>query len=169
MSKNWYKIAQAPPPPPPQPPGGGPPPLPPMGGTPGGPGGAPSPSEGRVGTMNAVHGLRIDKDPLNDKKIIEKLNSIFREVYENSEEDDEEMRELRARIITTQVAKSPPPDGLGLDIGGPHCLSIAFTEDEDHPEREPPFVRGIRCPESATPLPGMGGGQQGGSPPMPGM
>lgn len=171
MAVNWYKTAQAPPPPPPGPPGGGPPPLPPMGGPPGGgPGTPPSPSEGRVGTMNAVHKLRIDKNPLNDKKIIKKLNDIFKEVYESSDQDDEDMRELRARIMTAQVAKSPPPEGLGLDIGGPHCLSIAFTEDEDYPGEEPPFVRGIRCPESATPLPGMGGAQQqGGPPPMPGM
>ena len=161
MSKNWYKIAQLPPTPPPVPI------APPMGGPP--MAGAPSPSEARVGTMTGVHKSRVDKDPLTDKKIINKINKIFREVYENSEEDDEEMRLLRAQIIAAQVAKSPPPEGLGLDVGGAHCLSIALTEDEDHPGEEPPFVRSIRCPESVSPLPGMGGGQQGGAPPMPGM
>ncbi len=169
---NWYKKAQAggaPPPPPPPPP---PPGLPPLGGPPGG--GAPSPSESRVGTIGAVHKGRLKGGKDFDKDVIAWLNKTFKDFYHESGEindandpdsQEDSARMKSAKIRTVQLARAAPPDGIGLDIGGPNCLSIATAYDEEHPDKEPPFVRGILCPESASS--GAGGAAPAGPPGAP--
>jgi hypothetical protein len=172
---NWYKKAQAgggsPPPPPPPPP-----PLPPLGGPPAG--GAQSPSESRVGTIGAIHKGRLKGGTVFDKDVIDWLDKTFKDFYsESGEENDvddsydgdqtESPRMKSARIRTVQLARVAPPDGIGLDVGGPNCLSIANVYDEKYPDKEPPFVRGILCPESASSNSGSPPGAPPGAPPPP--
>lgn len=175
MILNWYKKAQAAgsPPPPPAPPAL--PPLAPPPGAPGGASGAPLASESRVGTMSGIHKGRIKGGKEFDEDVIDWLNKSFKDFYTEAGEDNEsvddqdlgESARMRiARTRTVQLAKAPPPEGLGLDIGGPECLSIAMSKDEDHPDKEPPFVRGLLCPESSAPASPAGGAAPLPPPPM---
>ena len=168
MIINWYKQAQSaggggPPPASPPP---GLPPLPPPPGVPGAGPGAPLPSESRVGTISGVHKGRIKGGHKFDKDVINWLDKHFKDFYEEYGEDNEtiddkdlgESPRMRiARTRTVQLAKAAPPEGLGLDVGGPECLSIAMSIDEKYPDKKPPFVRGILCPESSASASPAGG------------